>query len=411
VECYNCHKKGHRKSDCWAKGGGKEGQGPRSRNGKGKVTEAKAGGKETEKGSANIADSEDGVWMASVDDSGDEGMADTEFDDFMDTEDNFEDEDDDDDEIIDITDHLKRVLHIPTVPPPYDIHDDLSDMLDSTDSSSDDEQGVAMQVMSDSDNDKVEINPYWCKIIVDELQGLGNPTIVSETDTESMPDLESVSDSETSEDSVQFVYTPPPSRCSVYKGSVKDEVNGCMEKLNLLDEDLTMILVDDKGEEGYSTFNAAMLVNVEGDVEGTQTELYDSGASRHMSPYRDHFENYVAIAPKSITAADKRHFQAIGKGDLRIKIPNGHGTTTVLLKDVLHCPDMGLTLVSIGKITAAGYKVIFRGPSCKIFDHKDKVIGLIAVKNGLYRVDHNIFVNMAMTGHTREVLTLEDLHK
>jgi len=29
VECHNCHKKGHMKADCWAKGGGKEGQGPR----------------------------------------------------------------------------------------------------------------------------------------------------------------------------------------------------------------------------------------------------------------------------------------------------------------------------------------------------------------------------------------------
>ena len=28
VECFNCHKKGHKKADCWAKGGGKEGQGP-----------------------------------------------------------------------------------------------------------------------------------------------------------------------------------------------------------------------------------------------------------------------------------------------------------------------------------------------------------------------------------------------
>jgi hypothetical protein len=28
VECHNCHKKGHMKADCWAKGGGKEGQGP-----------------------------------------------------------------------------------------------------------------------------------------------------------------------------------------------------------------------------------------------------------------------------------------------------------------------------------------------------------------------------------------------
>jgi hypothetical protein len=25
VECHNCHKKGHMKANCWAKGGGKEG--------------------------------------------------------------------------------------------------------------------------------------------------------------------------------------------------------------------------------------------------------------------------------------------------------------------------------------------------------------------------------------------------
>jgi len=27
LECFNCHKKGHIKTKCWAKGGGKEGQG------------------------------------------------------------------------------------------------------------------------------------------------------------------------------------------------------------------------------------------------------------------------------------------------------------------------------------------------------------------------------------------------
>lgn len=33
TECYNCHKKGHMASDCWAKGGGREGQGPKGRKG------------------------------------------------------------------------------------------------------------------------------------------------------------------------------------------------------------------------------------------------------------------------------------------------------------------------------------------------------------------------------------------
>jgi hypothetical protein len=33
-DCYNCKKKGHIAVECWAKGGGKEGQGLKERKGK-----------------------------------------------------------------------------------------------------------------------------------------------------------------------------------------------------------------------------------------------------------------------------------------------------------------------------------------------------------------------------------------
>jgi len=41
-ECYNCHKKGHLRSECWAKGGAKEGQGPKGRKGKNRSNQARA---------------------------------------------------------------------------------------------------------------------------------------------------------------------------------------------------------------------------------------------------------------------------------------------------------------------------------------------------------------------------------
>jgi hypothetical protein len=46
IKCFNCHKKGHKMSECWAKGGGKEGQDPRSRKAK------EAGGSKKDSGNA-----------------------------------------------------------------------------------------------------------------------------------------------------------------------------------------------------------------------------------------------------------------------------------------------------------------------------------------------------------------------
>jgi hypothetical protein len=82
-----------------------------------------------------------------------------------------------------------------------------------------------------------------------------------------------------------------------------------------------------------------------------QGELYSSRALRHMSPFDEQFTNYKTILPHLITAADKRIFYAVGTGDLRIKVPNGESSTPIVLKDVLHAPDMGITIVSVSWIT------------------------------------------------------------
>src|SRR5882724_2802453 len=91
--------------------------------------------------------------------------------------------------------------------------------------------------------------------------------------------------------------------------------------------------------------NATPLMTLTGAVT---SELYNSGATQHMTPHKDAQVNYEVIAPKPINAANQQTFRAIRWGDLPICIPNGPGSTHITL-----------TLVSIGLIDEAGYTMSF----------------------------------------------------
>ena len=161
---------------------------------------------------------------------------------------------------------------------------------------------------------------------------------------------------------------------------------------------------DDDEEFASSEEMPEEVTNTSQVIGGSKVELYDSGASRHISPFRDQFVTYRAISPRAITAADKRLFYAIGTGDMRIEVPNGEKTTPILLRDALHAPDIGLTVVSVGRIANTGNSVSFEGETCKIKNQKGNTIGKIpASANGLYKVEHD-YVG-AVTEQT-DILTL-----
>jgi hypothetical protein len=264
IECFNCKKKGHRKADCWAKGGGKEGEGPKS----------KKKGKETAKETAKIAlDDEDGVWMACVDDQEDRE-------------------------------------------------------LDPPSSSRFDPFSFALGHILENDSN----------------------TIASSN-------------------------CPAPNGLAV----IASRASKALDPAGAAAEDST-----------------------------TEIDLYDSGASRHMSSYRHKFSNYRPIEPRSIRAADDHIFKAIGEGDVRIEIPNKASKTSMTLKEVLYCLNLGFTLVSILKIAAAGYTVMFKGDICRILDRTGRIVGEIEVSNGLYRVSSDS--DKASVAFTQKT-TITNLHK
>ena len=61
-ECHNCHKKRHFKADCWAKGGRKEGQGPKQK-GKGKEKESAAAAQEKKEEKKEDKPKDEEAWM------------------------------------------------------------------------------------------------------------------------------------------------------------------------------------------------------------------------------------------------------------------------------------------------------------------------------------------------------------
>ena len=140
------------------------------------------------------------------------------------------------------------------------------------------------------------------------------------------------------------------------------------------------------------------------------SELYDSGATRHMTPYKEALANYSVIMPKPINAANQHTFHAIGQGDLPICVPNGKAFTNITLRDVLHTPEIVFTLVSVGLIDEAGYTVTFKGSTCTICDASHKMVGCFPKREGLYWVDTN-HAESASISLTDASLSMTNAHR
>ncbi|GLB45851.1 putative reverse transcriptase (RNA-dependent DNA polymerase) [Lyophyllum shimeji] len=99
-------------------------------------------------------------------------------------------------------------------------------------------------------------------------------------------------------------------------------------------------------------------------------KVYDSGCTRHISPYRDDFENFIEIFPKAFCAANKQRFMAVGKGEMEVDVPNGVDVSQLELMEVLYSPEVGYTLVSIDGEVVGEIPKSVKG-MCKV-DHEQE---------------------------------------
>ncbi|KAF8504037.1 hypothetical protein JB92DRAFT_2738847, partial [Gautieria morchelliformis] len=93
-------------------------------------------------------------------------------------------------------------------------------------------------------------------------------------------------------------------------------------------------------------------------------EVYNSGCTRHITPYCEAVTDFKAISPKSFQAANKQSFNAVRTGEMVIDIPNGVTTSQLRLTEVLYSPEVGYTLVSVGRLDEAGFTLTFADGKC-----------------------------------------------
>jgi hypothetical protein len=116
-------------------------------------------------------------------------------------------------------------------------------------------------------------------------------------------------------------------------------------------------------------------------------DLYDSGASHHMSPCREDFVSFKDIAPCPLNATNQEAFMAHGIGDLIVAVPNGDEMTQWCLQGTLYMPVLSFTLISVGRVDA-GFFCNFGDGHCEITKWTGEVVGCIPKTGGLYRTPH-----------------------
>ena len=171
------------------------------------------------------------------------------------------------------------------------------------------------------------------------------------------------------------------------------------EDIALIDESDWLV---EEGEEVAAVITPAM------EEHSEHIELYNSGATRHISPYKSDFSTYSILDPPVfLNATNQQKIPTIGVGSLAIQVPNSSAESILTLTNVLHAPAIRYTLVSLGALDKKGYRTSIGGRNLEHFVPSGEHIACISqLARGLYRIMHaGELVNAV------EIISVMELHR
>ena len=101
-------------------------------------------------------------------------------------------------------------------------------------------------------------------------------------------------------------------------------------------------------------------------IELSSRVVVDSGCSRHSFADRSMFTTYETIHSRPIKGIGGSQVQPMGRGTVALCCEVAGKRVTVNLPNVLHVPDMGVNLLSVGKLLDADIAVAFHKAGCTL---------------------------------------------
>ena len=112
----------------------------------------------------------------------------------------------------------------------------------------------------------------------------------------------------------------------------------------------------------------------------------DSGCSSHLGKNEDDFSDLQQMRSQKLRMANESSTEIIARGSVHIRVNSGQKEKSVELVDALFVPDLRTNLMSVGKITDKGHRVIFEKECASIVDKNGDVLLVADRIDGLYYI-------------------------
>lgn len=121
--------------------------------------------------------------------------------------------------------------------------------------------------------------------------------------------------------------------------------------------------------------------------DGIHGLLLDYAATSHMFTSRNSFFLYEDVDGEYVSVGGLHRIPVKGQGSVRFKSKTSDGIANITLTDVLHVPNLGANLVSLGTLQQAGAKFNDIPNGLVLTSNNVKLFHALLIKSGtLYQI-------------------------